>query len=105
MATAAATDPIRMSRCFTCISSWASTPSHLVAGQRLASMPWVHAHHGVVGVAAGGEGVGLLGRADGDAWHRQVGALGQAAHHGEELGSLGLVDDRPPGRLAGPACR
>ena len=40
VAIAAATDPIRMSRCFTCMSSWAITPS---TSSRVSeeSRPWV----------------------------------------------------------------
>ena len=69
----------------------------LVTGHGL-PQPLGDAHHGVVGVAAGGEGVGLQARRDGHGGHRQVGALGQAADHPVQLGRLG-------GRDHAGACR
>ena len=71
MATAAATEPMRMSRLRTCMSSCASTPrisSHVQA----ASRPWVTATAAWCGVAAGGEGVGLLLRRDVELGHRHA---------------------------------
>ncbi len=41
---------------------------------------------GVLGVAAGGEGVGLGGLDDVDAWHRHLGPGDQGAHDGVDLG-------------------
>ena len=45
-------------------------------------------HGGVLGIAAGGEGVGLLLVDDVDARHRQAGALGEVLHDAVELGRL-----------------
>ena len=59
IATAAATDPMRMSRCFTCAISWASTPLSSSGGST-STDALGDAHDRVVRVAAGGEGVGLL---------------------------------------------
>ena len=60
---------------------------------------------GVLGVAAGGEGVGLVLVDQVDARHRQAGALGQALDDAVELGRL--VRGRPPARCscAAPSCR
>ena len=58
MATAAATEPMRMSRLPTWLSSWASTPRSSSQSRTL-RMPLRDCHRGVLGVAAGGEGVGL----------------------------------------------
>ena len=46
------------------------------------------AHHGVVGVATGGEGVGLLLGRDVEPGHRDVGPLGEVLDDRVELGGL-----------------
>ncbi len=59
MASAAATEPMRMSRLPTWLISWASTPrssSHV----QISRMPWVTATAACSGLRPGGEGVGLL---------------------------------------------
>jgi hypothetical protein len=46
---------------------------------------------GVLGVAAGGEGVGLVFVDDVNLGHRQLGPAGQLAHHVVEVGRAGFV--------------
>ena len=72
----------------------------LVARQRLQDALGA-AHDGVLGVAAGGEGVGLQGGGDGHDGHGQLGPLGQAGHHAVEVGRLLLGDDLGAGGLQG----
>src|SRR4030095_6186955 len=102
----AATEEMRMSRFCTCDSSWASTPSSS-RRSRMGRMPWVtataaasgvraggealcHRDGGVLGVAAGGEGVGLRAGRDVQARHGDGGLVGQALDDLVELGELGL---------------
>jgi hypothetical protein len=80
---------IRMSRCFTWASSWAITPRSSRATEHLQDAGGGR-HGGVLGVAAGGEGVGLVFVDDVDLGHRQLGPPGQLAHHVVEVGR-GLV--------------
>ena len=53
-------------------------------------MPWVHADRGVARVAAGGEGVGLVGGADVEPRHRLPRLGGQLADDRVELRRLRL---------------
>ena len=66
-------------------------------------------HRGVLGVAAGGEGVRLRRGADVDGRHRQAGTLGEVADDGVELRRLGLGDrlgaGGPDGDLVGEPVR
>ena len=78
IAKAAATEPMRMSRCFTCDISCASTPLSSSGGS-VSQDALGHADHGMAGVATGGERVGLLLGRDVDAGHRDLGPLGEVA--------------------------
>ena len=74
----AATELMRMSRCFTCASSWASTPSSSSFAENLQNA--LGRRDGrVLRVAAGREGVRRRLRDDVTARQRQAGARRQAA--------------------------
>ena len=60
-----------------------------------------HGHGGVVGAAAGGEGVGLLVGGDVQLGHRHARLLRELAHDGVVLGHLLLGDRLGPGGLDG----
>ncbi len=64
-----------------------------------------HRDRGVLGIAAGGEGIGLRIVHEIDARHRQPGALRQIAHQAHEIRRA--ASRRPPARRAStaPACR
>ena len=100
MAMVAATEAMRMSRLPTWLISWASTPAQLVPGADLQDALG-DGHGGVVGVAAGGEGVGL---GSGVTYSLGIGMLGpggQVPDDGVVLGHLGFGDRHGPGRPDG----
>jgi hypothetical protein len=75
---------IRMSRCFTWASSCAITPrSSRALSTRM--MPVVAATAALLGVAAGGEGVGRVFVDQVDLGHREAGVGGEFTHHAYEL--------------------
>ena len=71
MATAAATEPMRMSRLPTWLISWARTPRSSSQSRICEDAPG-HGHGRVLGVAAGGEGVGLQVGRDVELRHRHA---------------------------------
>ena len=80
-ASVAATELIRISRCSTCPSSCATTPS-ISLSFISCRMPAGERHRSVLRVAAGGEGVGRRFGDEVQLRHRQVHALSQALHDG-----------------------
>ena len=84
IASAAAIEPMRMSRFFTWLISWASTP-RISSGSRTCMQALGDAHHGVARVATRRERVGLRRRRQVDARHRLAGALGEVAHDRVQL--------------------
>ena len=86
----AATELIRMSRCSTWPSSWATTPSSSLSFISC-RMPAVKATEACCGIAAGGEGVGRILGDDVELRHGQAHALGRGRERWARRGG------RPPG--------
>ena len=66
--------------------------AHDLLAAQMAQQAGVHRHRGMLGAAAGGEGVGLVLVDQVDPRHRQAGALGELLDDLVELGRLGRAD-------------
>ena len=102
-ASVAATELMRMSRCFTCASSCAMTPSSSVSDEHLQNA-FGGGHRGVLGIAAGRERVGRRIRDDVHLRHRQHRLPGRALDDAEQTmaGSDLLRAVHPQDDLVGP---
>ena len=104
MAMVAATEEMRMSRLPTWLNLVGQDAAQLVPGADLQD-PLGDGHGGVVGVAAGGEGVGLGVGGDVQLRHRQAGPGRQVPHDGVVLRHLRFGHRDGPGRLDGDGVR
>ena len=101
---AEATDWIRMSRLLDVGELVGEDAAQLVLGEQFGD-PAGDGDRGVLGVAAGGEGVGLVLGDHVEARHRQAGARRQFAHDLVEPRRFGLLDRLGAAHLQRQSCR
>ena len=97
LASAGATDEVRMSRLYTCMSSCPSTPRSS-RSSRICRMPSVQQTAAFARVAAGGEGVGRVRRRDVQPRHRLAGLRWTARARSGTSPAVGLADRAGPHR-------